>query len=152
MGARAYQRLKFAERSVAVDFAADDRERVAGGMAQDRALVENEIGLVLGHRKDARRSARRRARSIPAHAARLSVRLIGRRKRLDFLDLHLAATAFERAVARLVAQHFGAALVALVTLTQLVSHRLTLPVIVAGPCGSGRRDSNSSGVEAPAVF
>ena len=52
-------------------------------------------------------------RGAPSRAAR---RLIRGRKRLGFFDLHLDLAALERAGARLVAEHLGAALFTQVTL------------------------------------
>src|SRR5260370_16279316 len=48
--------------------------------------------------------------------------LVGRRKRLCFLNLHLAVAAFECPRPRLVAQHLGPALFTHVSLAQRVSH------------------------------
>jgi hypothetical protein len=48
--------------------------------------------------------------------------LVGTGKRFGFLDLHLEVAAFEATGAGLVAEHFGAALFAHVTLAEHVRH------------------------------
>jgi hypothetical protein len=48
--------------------------------------------------------------------------LVGTRERFSFLDFHGGVATFESAVASLVAEHFGATLLAHVTLTKHVSH------------------------------
>jgi hypothetical protein len=48
--------------------------------------------------------------------------LVGTGKRFGFLDLHLEVAAFEATGASLVAEHFGAALFAHVTLAEHVRH------------------------------
>ena len=45
MRTRADQRLELAERPEREDCAASNRDRVAGGMAQDRSFMQNEVSL-----------------------------------------------------------------------------------------------------------
>jgi hypothetical protein len=71
-------------------------------MAEDETLVKNEV-------------------CFPGRSYHRGV-LIGTRKRLGFLDLHLDVAALETAGAGLVAEHLGATLFAHVTLTEHVSH------------------------------
>src|SRR5579864_4826248 len=123
--ARANLRLEIRKTAERNDLPSRDSDRIAFGMPEDFALVQNEVNFIERHQRTLRVSPRPNAQpTLPpaAGADAPGAGLVGRRKRLCFLNLHLAIAAFECARAGLVAQHLGSALFAHVSLAQRVSH------------------------------